>query len=56
MPFLDKLLVFLCSIFIGLSVALLYYYENFKSIAEIIVIVTGVASFTLTVFDFFRKK
>ena len=56
MPAVDKLLIILCSLFVGLCIVLLQTYEHFKPIAETLVTVSGIAGFVLAIIEFIRKK
>ncbi len=56
MSTIDKTLVILCALFIGFGIALLQTYDVFRSVADVLVTVTGIASFLLAILEFFRKK
>jgi|JI9StandDraft_1071089.scaffolds.fasta_scaffold00449_22 hypothetical protein len=52
----SRLLVVLGSLWAGLAIALLTTYSEWKEVADIILTVTAVASFLMSLYDFLSRR
>ena len=52
----SRLLVVLGSIWAGLAIALMTSYSEWKEVADVILTVTAVSSFLISVYDFLSRR
>jgi hypothetical protein len=56
MAFIDKILILLAAVFLGLVVVLLQTYDFVKPVIDMILTVTAVVSFVIAIIEFLKKK